>query len=151
MRTEDQRQQDRGDLQHLIAQPRSGEDALAAAALLKLCRTIDEAVEQGRNYADGITALAAVAHEVIRDMPPATPPVSAPVTPLVSAPGTPPLGAPVAQQSVPIRNTPGLKLISTGTVIVGLVLSFLLFTEEGRQIGGLGIVLLMGAVGAMHH
>lgn len=134
MRTEDQRQQDRGDLQHMITQPRPGEDALAAAAMLELCRTLDEAVEQGRNYAGGITALAAVAREVIRDVPPATQPTSVPAT----------------QPSVSIGNTPGLKLINTGTIVVGLVLSFLLFTEPGRQIGMFGIVMLMSAVGAMH-
>jgi hypothetical protein len=111
----------------MIAQPRPGEDALAAAAILELCRTIDEAVE----------------HKVIRDMPPATPPSSPPITPLVSASATP-------LRKV-IRNTPGLKLVNTGTVIVGLVLSFLLFTEEGRQTGMLGIFVLMGAVGAIHH
>ena len=118
----------------MIAQPRPGEDALAAAAMLELCRTLDEAVEQGRAYAAGLTALAAVAREVTRDTPPATQPLTAPAAP----------------PSVSIRNTPGPKLINTGTLVVGLVLSFLLFTESGRQIGTLGIFVLMSAVSAMH-
>jgi hypothetical protein len=58
MRTEDQRLQDRGDLQQMIAQPLPGEDALAAAAMLELCRTLDEAVEQGRAYAASVAGRA---------------------------------------------------------------------------------------------
>src|ERR1700722_4236343 len=123
MRTEDQRLQDRGDLQHMIAQPLPGEDALAAAAMLELCRTPDEAVEQGRAYAASVAALAAVAREIIPEMPPAT------------------------QPSVSIRNTPGLKLINTVTIVVGLVLGSLLFTEPGRQIRMFGIVMLGGQSG----
>jgi hypothetical protein len=91
----------------MIVQPRPGEDALATtAAILELCRTIDEAVEQGRDYVADVTTLAAAAREVIHAMPPPpspppTPPPSAPVTDPPSAPATPP---PVFIRSTPLMN-----------------------------------------------
>jgi hypothetical protein len=42
MRTQEQGQQDRGDLQQMMTEQRPNEDALAAASIYELCRTIDD-------------------------------------------------------------------------------------------------------------
>jgi hypothetical protein len=135
VRTEDQIQQDRGDLQYMVAQSRAGEDALAASAILELCRTIDDAATAIRDMPQRIDdAVKHAFHDVesaIRAMPRPKP------TP---APATPP------------PTQLGATLLKTRTVVVALVLAFLLFTEPGRQIGELGLLGLASLLsGAMHH
>ena len=151
VRTEDQLQQDRGDLQYMVAQSRPGEDALAASAILELCRTIDDAAAVIRDMPQRIDdTIKRAFHDVesaIRAMPRPEPP-PAPATP-PPAPATPP---PAPATSPPPSRAQGVTLLKTRTVVVSLVLAFLLFTEPGRQIGELGLLGLATVLsGAMRH
>lgn len=155
-RTEDQLQQDRGDLQYMVAQSRPGEDALAASAILELCRTIDDAAAVIRDMPQRIDdAVKRAFHDVesaIRAMPRPEP------TPAPATPPPPTLRAMPRPEPTPAPATPppptllGATLLKTRTVVVALVLAFVLFTEPGRQIGELGLFGLASLLsGGMHH